>query len=54
MLPNRGSPLNGPYPTKSLLVTAPTEIPNDEIPGMPMVPYPCPEFPALDIIVVPV
>ena len=38
---------------RSLLVTAPTDMPNDEMPGIPILPYPCPEFPALDIIVVP-
>ena len=38
VLPNLGSPLNVTYPTKSLFVTAPTEMPNYEMPGIPIVP----------------
>ncbi len=52
-MPNLGCSLNELYPTKSLLVTAPTDIPYDEIPGLAIVPYPCPEFPALETIVIP-
>ena len=52
-LPNLGWSLKGPYPTNTLLVVAPTEIPNGDALGKPIVPYPCPEFPALEIIVIP-
>ena len=53
LFPNLGWSLNGPYPTKTLLVVAPTEIPNGAELGIPIVPYPGPELPALVTIVTP-
>ena len=47
VLPKRGWPANAPCPTNALLVAAPTVRTNGDAPGVPVVPYPCPELPAL-------